>query len=234
MFTGWKIVGAGGLIWALQSMVWVQGYGNLAVELRNRFGWSKTFFSLAFAATRTEGALIGPAQGNALSRFGTRRIMRVGAVIVAGILHFVHTHEETLEAWNRVLTINLTGTFLMCRAALPHLLATRGTIVNMSSTAALKAHAWPSAYWGSLPLEGGIEAAYRAEIDAAADPAAKLKEIEDRLNKLRSPFRSAEKFWVEEVIDPRIDSHNTIKHAGLRIAIELQQHFGNRHRDIDN
>jgi acetyl-CoA carboxylase carboxyltransferase component len=64
-------------------------------------------------------------------------------------------------------------------------------------------YAWPSAYWGSLPLEGGIEAAYRAEIDAAPDPAAKLKEIEDRLNKLRSPFRSAEKFWVEEIIDPR-------------------------------
>jgi acetyl-CoA carboxylase carboxyltransferase component len=64
-------------------------------------------------------------------------------------------------------------------------------------------YAWPSAYWGSLPLEGGIEAAYRAEIDAADDPAAKLKEIETRLNKLRSPFRSAEKFWVEEIIDPR-------------------------------
>ena len=64
-------------------------------------------------------------------------------------------------------------------------------------------YAWPSAYWGSLPLEGGIEAAYRADIDGSDDPAAKLKEIEDRLNKLRSPFRSAEKFWVEEVIDPR-------------------------------
>src|SRR5919205_2114323 len=64
-------------------------------------------------------------------------------------------------------------------------------------------YAWPSAYWGSLPLEGGIEAAYRADIDAADDKAAKLNEIQERLNKLRSPFRSAEKFWVEEVIDPR-------------------------------
>jgi acetyl-CoA carboxylase carboxyltransferase component len=64
-------------------------------------------------------------------------------------------------------------------------------------------YAWPSAYWGSLPLEGGIEAAYRAEIDAAPDPAAKLREIEDRLNRLRSPFRTAEAFWVEEIIDPR-------------------------------
>jgi acetyl-CoA carboxylase carboxyltransferase component len=64
-------------------------------------------------------------------------------------------------------------------------------------------YAWPSAYWGSLPLEGGIEAAYRAEIDATDDPVAELKKIEDRLNKLRSPFRSAERFWVEEIIDPR-------------------------------
>jgi acetyl-CoA carboxylase carboxyltransferase component len=64
-------------------------------------------------------------------------------------------------------------------------------------------YAWLSAYWGSLPLEGGIEAAYRADIDAAPDPAQKLAEIEERLNKLRSPFRTAEAFWVEEIIDPR-------------------------------
>jgi acetyl-CoA carboxylase carboxyltransferase component len=63
-------------------------------------------------------------------------------------------------------------------------------------------HAWPSARWGSLPLEGGIEAAYRADIESAPDPEAKLKEIEIRLNKLRSPFRTAEAFWVEEIIDP--------------------------------
>ncbi len=64
-------------------------------------------------------------------------------------------------------------------------------------------YAWLSARWGSLPLEGGIEAAYRADINAATDPKAKLVEIEHRLNKLRSPFRTAEKFWVEEMIDPR-------------------------------
>ena len=64
-------------------------------------------------------------------------------------------------------------------------------------------YAWPSGRWGSLPLEGGIEAAYRADLAAADDPAAKLVEIEDRLNKLRSPFRSAETFWIEEIVDPR-------------------------------
>ena len=49
----------------------------------------------------------------------------------------------------------------------------------------------------------GIEAAYRADIDASPDPEAKLVEIETRLNRLRSPFRTAETFWVEEIIDPR-------------------------------
>jgi acetyl-CoA carboxylase carboxyltransferase component len=64
-------------------------------------------------------------------------------------------------------------------------------------------YAWPSGRWGSLPLEGGIEAAYRADLEAAPDPKAKLAEIEARLQKLRSPFRSAESFWIEEIIDPR-------------------------------
>jgi acetyl-CoA carboxylase carboxyltransferase component len=64
-------------------------------------------------------------------------------------------------------------------------------------------YAWPSASWGSLPLEGGSEAAYRADIAAALDPAAELAEIEARLNRLRSPFRTAESFWVEDIVDPR-------------------------------
>jgi acetyl-CoA carboxylase carboxyltransferase component len=64
-------------------------------------------------------------------------------------------------------------------------------------------YAWPSGRWGSLPLEGGIEAAYRAEIDAAPDPRLKMAEIEERLTKLRSQFRSAETFWIEEIVDPR-------------------------------
>jgi len=74
-------------------------------------------------------------------------------VNAAGILRTAHTHEETLEAWNRVLAINLTGTFLVCQAAIPHLLARRGSIVNLSSTAALRAHAWTAAYSAS---KGGV------------------------------------------------------------------------------
>ena len=64
-------------------------------------------------------------------------------------------------------------------------------------------YAWPSADWGSLPLEGGIEAAYRAELDAAEDRTALLAEITERLDAVRSPFRTAEQFGIEAIIDPR-------------------------------
>jgi len=63
--------------------------------------------------------------------------------------------------------------------------------------------AWPSGDWGSLPIEGGVEVAYKAEIEAAADPDAHLAAIRDRLNRVRSPFRTAERFGIEDIIDPR-------------------------------
>jgi acetyl-CoA carboxylase carboxyltransferase component len=64
-------------------------------------------------------------------------------------------------------------------------------------------YAWPSGNWGSLPIEGGLEAAYRAELERADDPEKLRIEIEERLNKFSSPFRVAEAFLVEEIIDPR-------------------------------
>lgn len=64
-------------------------------------------------------------------------------------------------------------------------------------------YAWPSAQWGSLPIAGGVEAAYRATIEAAPDPDAMRAEIEARLEALQSPLRTAEAFGVEEIIDPR-------------------------------
>lgn len=63
--------------------------------------------------------------------------------------------------------------------------------------------AWPSGDWGSLPIAGGLEAAYKSEIAAADDPAAKLAEIKSRLDAVTSPFRTVEKFNVEDIIDPR-------------------------------
>jgi acetyl-CoA carboxylase carboxyltransferase component len=64
-------------------------------------------------------------------------------------------------------------------------------------------YAWPSGIWGSLPIEGGVYAAYKKEIQAAGDPAARQQEIEAYYEQLQSPFRTAEKFGVHDIIDPR-------------------------------
>ena len=63
--------------------------------------------------------------------------------------------------------------------------------------------AWPSGDWGSLPIAGGLEVAYKSELEAAEDPAARLAEIRARLDKVKSPFRTAEHFGIEDIIDPR-------------------------------
>ena len=72
---------------------------------------------------------------------------------IAGIIHWDHFHDHPLDDWNRVIAVNLTGTFLMCRTVIPHLLETKGSIVNISSTAALSGHAWAAAYTAS---KGGV------------------------------------------------------------------------------
>jgi len=75
-------------------------------------------------------------------------------VNVAGMLRGAHTHACSLELWNRVIAVNLTGTFLVTRAALPALLETgRGVVVNFSSTSAQFAHPFMAAYSAS---KGGI------------------------------------------------------------------------------
>lgn len=63
--------------------------------------------------------------------------------------------------------------------------------------------AWPSGDWGSLPIDGGVEVAYQSDLKKAKDPEAELAKIKARLANVTSPFRTAEKFAVEDIIDPR-------------------------------
>jgi acetyl-CoA carboxylase carboxyltransferase component len=109
------------------------------------------------------------------------------ATIRYGVRAMAAVNQSTVP-WCTIITRNVFGV-----AGAAHVPAGRLAI----------RYAWLSASWGSLPLEGGIEAAYRAEIEAAPDKAAKIAEIEERLTALRSPFRSAEAFGVEAIIDPR-------------------------------
>lgn len=65
---------------------------------------------------------------------------------IAGIPLCEHMTEITDEQWRRATSINLDGVFFMCRAAMPHLLSSKGNIVNMSSSAGLVGQAYNSAY----------------------------------------------------------------------------------------
>ncbi|MDA1061871.1 MAG: propionyl-CoA carboxylase [Chloroflexi bacterium] len=63
-------------------------------------------------------------------------------------------------------------------------------------------YAWVSGQWGSMHIEGGTSAAFRRIIESADDPEAKRQELEQQLQQLASPFRTAEATGLD-LIDPR-------------------------------
>jgi NAD(P)-dependent dehydrogenase (short-subunit alcohol dehydrogenase family) len=67
----------------------------------------------------------------------------------AGIGKFEHTHKVPFADWQRIIGVNLTGTFLVCQAALPHLLEGGGSIVNIASNAGIKSQPYSAAYCSS-------------------------------------------------------------------------------------
>jgi NAD(P)-dependent dehydrogenase (short-subunit alcohol dehydrogenase family) len=72
---------------------------------------------------------------------------------IAGIGHFAWSHEETPEAFDRVVKVNLNGSFHVCRAALPSLLERKGVIINTASNTGLMGAPWSAAYCAS---KGGV------------------------------------------------------------------------------
>jgi acetyl-CoA carboxylase carboxyltransferase component len=92
-------------------------------------------------------------------------------------------------------------------------------------------YAWPSGEWGSLPIEGGVEAAYRRQLDTAADPEALRQRLEEELASLRSPLLTAEAFGVEEIIDPRDTRPLLVEWARTAYTL-VQQDLGVRTRGL--
>ena len=80
-------------------------------------------------------------------------------VNVAGIGVLAHSTDQPPAEWSRIVDVNLSGTFFMCQAVLPDLLANRGRIVNMASVAGLIGQPYNAAYCAS---KGGVIALTRA------------------------------------------------------------------------
>jgi len=92
-----------------------------------------------------------------------RDLGRPSAVVnCAGIGRFYHSHDMPFADWQRIIAVNLTGTFLVCQAALPFLLDGGGNIVNVASNAGLMAQPYSAAYCAS---KGGVVQLTRALAD---------------------------------------------------------------------
>jgi acetyl-CoA carboxylase carboxyltransferase component len=153
--------------------------------------------------------------GGAWSADASEKVMRFVDLAEAFHLPVVHLvdipgfligreaeEQATIRRGVRAMTAVYQATVPWCAILVRKVYGVAGAAHRNNARFGMR-YAWPSGDWGSLPIAGGLEAAYKAELEAAADPAAKLAEIEARLNRLRSPFRTAETFQVEEIIDPR-------------------------------
>lgn len=92
-------------------------------------------------------------------------------------------------------------------------------------------YAWPSGEWGSIPIEGGVWAAYRREIEAAPDPEAKRLELEALHEKDRSPFPRAESFGLHDLIDPRETRPLTVEFV-RRAQVFIATRLGPKYRPM--
>lgn len=91
-----------------------------------------------------------PDIGSVVIHAATQAFGRLDVLVnVAGVFHFMPVPQTTAEAWDRVFAINLRAPFLLCQAALPHLVENAGAIVNIASSSAFFGHAYLTAYGAS-------------------------------------------------------------------------------------
>ncbi|XBQ16089.1 MAG: carboxyl transferase domain-containing protein [Oceanicaulis sp.] len=91
-------------------------------------------------------------------------------------------------------------------------------------------YAWPSGDWGSLPLEGGVEAAFKAQLEKADDPEAMKAQLSKAMRDLSSPFKTAERYWVEEIIDPAETRTLLTEFANIAAPLRTESAPGVRYR----
>lgn len=104
-----------------------------------------------------------PAQVREVIGAAARELGRPSVVVnCAGIGRFYHSHEMPFADWQRIIGVNLGGTFLVCQATLPFLLDGGGAIVNVASNAGLMAQPYSAAYCAS---KGGVVQLTRALAD---------------------------------------------------------------------
>ena len=124
-----------------------------AIAQRLRDDGARVFTAQRGADERFEGIAADLADPDAPARVVSEVVARAGRLDVlvnnAGLMEEAHVEDLSFADWQRSLAVNLTAPFLLIRAALPHLRATRGSIVNVSSIEGLASNPRHAAYCAS-------------------------------------------------------------------------------------
>ncbi|WP_029090440.1 acetyl-CoA carboxylase family protein [Brevibacterium album] len=175
-----------------------------------------TYTALARLAGRPVGVITAdPRSGATLSREGAQAVERLVDLCETFHLPIVSLTDQagmtiglqaegaaTIRAGARALTAVYQARVPQAEIILRRVYGVGGAgIVNRHR--AVRSWAWPSGDWGSLPPQGGIEAAFRAELERSTDREAMLAALTAELERVSSRFRTAETFSVQDIIDPR-------------------------------
>ena len=111
VFRGWRIVASGFALQFLQSWLLIQAFGAYFAVLSEERGWSKTALSGAAALQPMEAALLGPALGWIIDRFGTQAMIRTG-IICFGAGFVVLSQIDSLAGFYAAFVVMALGTSL--------------------------------------------------------------------------------------------------------------------------
>ena len=153
------------------------GIGRATALLMAREGAQVTIGDINEAGLAETAALIGeasrPVPYNAEDHASCRALVDAAAqdgldvlCNVAGMLKWGPTDSFAVEDFERILRINTTSVFVLCQAALPHLVASKGNVVNIGSTSGLRGMIYTAAYCASKHAVVGMTTALAAEYAA--------------------------------------------------------------------
>lgn len=150
--TAWITGAASGLGRATAEAFAAEGARVWAVDV-NESGLAETIETIRAAGGTAEGGRCDVADQASVEGGVARAVERFGGLDVlvnaAGIGRFARFEEIDAAEWHRVVGVNLTGPFHTCKAALPHLLARKGNIVNVASSAGMRGQAYSAPYAAS-------------------------------------------------------------------------------------
>lgn len=147
------ITGAGsGLARASAKAFAAEGARVFAVDV-NEPGVAETIAAIRQAGGTADGGLCDVSQMASVRSAVERAVAAFGGLEIlvnaAGVGKAARLEEIDEELWNRTIGVNLNGAFHTVKCAMPHLLATKGNIVNVASTAALRGQAYAAQYCAS-------------------------------------------------------------------------------------